>query len=198
MALENNFSWTTLASMLDEMTPTLSKTKQMVKVLLEVLQKLQKKHLEMPKNNVQQNDMVDYQKDEEESTNKDIDLIEDSETHKIGSGLGNQETNVELTGEKLYKCKYCQKSFRKSDNLKCHERIHTGEVPYECMKCKKRFSNLTYLKNHEITYHTKKKSFECNLCRKKVPKEKMFRRRTITIVKMVAKTVPFEHEMKGF
>ena len=77
MALENNFSWTTLASMLEEMTPTLSKTKQLVKVLLEVLKKLQKKHLEMAPNNAQQNDKVDYQKDEAESMNKDNDFIED-------------------------------------------------------------------------------------------------------------------------
>ena len=56
MALENNFSWTTLAFMLDEMTPTLSKTKQLVKVLLEELQKLQKEHQQMVQNPSQPNE----------------------------------------------------------------------------------------------------------------------------------------------
>ena len=44
MALENKFSWITLASMLDQMTPTLSQSKELVKVLLNEFQKFQRKH----------------------------------------------------------------------------------------------------------------------------------------------------------
>ena len=44
MALEHKFSWSTLALMLDEMTPTLKHFKQLVKVLLEELQNQQDKY----------------------------------------------------------------------------------------------------------------------------------------------------------
>ena len=52
MALEHKFSWSTLALMLDEMTPTLKHSKQLVKVLLNELQNLQDKY----QNLVHQND----------------------------------------------------------------------------------------------------------------------------------------------
>ena len=44
MTLEHKFSWSTLALMLDEMTPTLNQSKQLVKVLLEELQNQQDKY----------------------------------------------------------------------------------------------------------------------------------------------------------
>ena len=47
MALENKFSWTTLASVFDQMTPTLSQSKDLVKILLDVIQNLQKQYQEM-------------------------------------------------------------------------------------------------------------------------------------------------------
>ena len=47
MALEGKFSWTTLASVFDQMTPTLSQSKDLVKVLLDVIQNLHKKHQEL-------------------------------------------------------------------------------------------------------------------------------------------------------
>ena len=47
MALENKFSWTTLASVFDQMTPTLSQSKDLVKVLLDVIQNLQKQYQEL-------------------------------------------------------------------------------------------------------------------------------------------------------
>ena len=46
MALENKFSWTTLASVFDQMTPTLSQSKDLVKILLDVIQNLQKQYQE--------------------------------------------------------------------------------------------------------------------------------------------------------
>ena len=47
MALENKFSWTTLASVFDQMTPTLSQSKDLVKVLLDIIQNLHKRYQEM-------------------------------------------------------------------------------------------------------------------------------------------------------
>ena len=47
MALENKFSWTTLESVFDQMTPTLSQSKELVKVLLDVIQNLQNQYQEL-------------------------------------------------------------------------------------------------------------------------------------------------------
>ena len=88
MALENNFSWTTLALMLDEMTPTLNKTKELVKVLLEELEKLQKKHQEFLGEKVQINNKVPNQTDE-------IEILEDKSTLDEIENFQAIETNFE-------------------------------------------------------------------------------------------------------
>ena len=41
-ALQNNISWETLAFLLDELTPTLAKSKELVKILLKQLQQFHK------------------------------------------------------------------------------------------------------------------------------------------------------------
>ena len=41
-ALQNNISWETLAFLLDELTPTLAKSKELVKILLKLLQQFHK------------------------------------------------------------------------------------------------------------------------------------------------------------
>ena len=43
-----------------------------------------------------------------------------------------QHTSYIHTGERLYQCKYCEKTFAQSATLKSHERLHTGERPYVC------------------------------------------------------------------
>ena len=102
MALENNVSWTTLALMLDEMTPTLTKTKELVKVLLEELQKLQKKHQEFVSEKVQLNDKVQNKADEIEilEENSILDEIETSNVEAIETNcdtdlheVSNQDSN---------------------------------------------------------------------------------------------------------
>ncbi len=52
------------------------------------------------------------------------------------------------TGEKPYKCSYCDKSFIWSEQLKVHEWVHTGEKPYHCTQCGKSFTQSAHLATH--------------------------------------------------
>ena len=54
------------------------------------------------------------------------------------------------TGEKLYACKHCGKSFNTKGNLSQHIRTHTGEKPYDCKHCDKSFSTQGNLSKHIV------------------------------------------------
>nr|XP_014693351.2 LOW QUALITY PROTEIN: zinc finger and SCAN domain-containing protein 20 [Equus asinus] len=75
---------------------------------------------------------------------------------------GPQSTN---SGEKLYQCSECARTFSKSSALISHQRIHTGEKPYECAECGKSFSKSSTLANHQRT-HTGEKPYKCADCGK--------------------------------
>jgi KRAB domain-containing zinc finger protein len=55
------------------------------------------------------------------------------------------------TGEKPFKCQYCDKTFVGGADLKKHIRIHTGEKPFKCLHCDKSFARNGYLKTHLFT-----------------------------------------------
>ncbi|XP_012328116.1 zinc finger protein 670 isoform X1 [Aotus nancymaae] len=69
------------------------------------------------------------------------------------------------TGDKTYKCKYCDKTFSYSSYLREYERTHTGEKPYACKKCGKSFTFSSSLRQHERS-HTREKPYECKECGK--------------------------------
>ena len=60
------------------------------------------------------------------------------------------------TGEKLYQCSNCKKTFSLKDTLDQHMKTHTGEKPYQCSKCEKAFSQKSILDKHMKT-HTEEK-----------------------------------------
>lgn len=68
------------------------------------------------------------------------------------------------TGEKVYSCQYCDKSFTLYHNLKAHLPRHSGQL-FTCFECNRHFDDKTKLKRHIIT-HGDNKRFKCNVCQK--------------------------------
>jgi uncharacterized Zn-finger protein len=70
------------------------------------------------------------------------------------------------SGEKLFSCDVCNKSFNLARNLKRHTWLHTGENPFSCKYCTQKCPDLFNLQNHERS-HTGEKPFTCKYCPRK-------------------------------
>ena len=87
------------------------------------------------------------------------------------------------SGQKIYKCSICEKSFLKKEHtLKCQKKpiskVHEKKKPYKCSVCKKGFDQEKSLKQHNASVHEGKnlsnvenkkkicrtKKIECHFC----------------------------------
>ncbi|TPX54054.1 hypothetical protein SeMB42_g00444 [Synchytrium endobioticum] len=64
---------------------------------------------------------------------------------------------------KRHRCQYCEKAFKKSGDLKRHERIHTNTRPFECELCGRAFIQKSGLTVHMRT-HTGERPHACLDC----------------------------------
>ncbi|XP_077186803.1 zinc finger protein 620-like [Paroedura picta] len=67
------------------------------------------------------------------------------------------------TGETLYPCSDCEKSFSCKASYNRHLRVHTGEKPYDCLECGKSFGQRVSLIRHR-RIHTGEKPHGCPDC----------------------------------
>lgn len=52
------------------------------------------------------------------------------------------------TGEKPFKCKYCEVAYSQSNDLNKHMRIHVGQNTYKCSGCTMSFRYYAELRAH--------------------------------------------------
>lgn len=67
--------------------------------------------------------------------------------------------------DKSFQCKECDRSFKKSSDLKRHYWAHSSDCPFECDECGQRFRVNSNLKQHHLK-HTNERPYECWLCHK--------------------------------
>ncbi|XP_069082800.1 zinc finger protein 773-like isoform X2 [Pleurodeles waltl] len=72
-------------------------------------------------------------------------------------------SNLNKDQERPYKCSDCGKSFKTSQTLIRHRRMHTGERPYVCSECGKSFRRPHTLMTHQLL-HTGDKPYTCITC----------------------------------
>lgn len=79
------------------------------------------------------------------------------------SGLRVSHVKYIHTKERPFLCDTCGASFFRACNLRDHERVHTGERPFQCHVCAERFMKREYLTIH-VRRHTGERPYKCTEC----------------------------------
>ena len=98
-------------------------------------------------------------------------------THAIAAL--SMQTQTDVDDDKIHKCSYCEKAYRRRDQLRRHEMVHTGERPHKCMYCNKGFRTTDHLKNHVLS-HTGERPFKCEICGKAYTKSFILKQHMVT------------------
>lgn len=67
--------------------------------------------------------------------------------------------------DRMFKCGYCHKVFRRKEEKKRHENSHLNIRSHKCKVCSKTFMRADHRNSHEKTHNTKKE-FNCKICNK--------------------------------
>ena len=190
LVFEKEITWETLEIILDDMTSTLVKAKQVIKILIQELKALDSKSqneviakdISSPninkdafeiENIVSKSAIGDNQSEQNEEVVEELEnefyvfIGDKSKSNAIDANHDvNQSSSMDVPKiTKVFECSTCFKKFTTKQSLKYHNNIHTREKPYQCETCSKSFAQLSTLKSHERT-HAGKKSFKCKTCSK--------------------------------
>ena len=84
---------------------------------------------------------------------------------EMTSSSGLHHKQQMMLNDRLYQCKICDKSFKRSSTLTTHMMIHANIRPFSCLYCNKKFHQKSDMRKH--TYiHTGEKPHKCNFCGK--------------------------------
>lgn len=89
------------------------------------------------------------------------------------------------TGEKPYRCQYCDLKFAQKANLRRHESVHPKDKPYRCAHCKNHFASRRTLKRHNARQNCKYKyrNGDVLVSSRKQQKKKVIGDEAATVVK---------------
>ena len=178
MALKNRFSWTTLASMLDQMTPTLVQSKELVRVLLNEIQNLQRKYSEICECKTSSNEKIYHKNDDNEFLQEPkVNEFENCSPQDTKNQESNQEEHFidhdfpilenqfenDFDTQNLDDFYFSNTSNKPQSEENINEedirnmsnipKLKHKEKKLECNICKKKFSQTSNLKEHE-RFHT--------------------------------------------